>query len=870
MVVRQGDPGVEGFRMNKARILTTPIFENRQVALRLSKNGTWVWDYIDTDNGNPNTFGPVNVGSTSPFPFGLPNTPASPLALNPPSFSAGGGTYPLADFESFPVTLSDPNPPGAAQIFCTTDGTNWTLYQGETFMLAPDDTIQALAVTLDPDTWADSPIQINDYTADPVQLAISLGIPKNPVTYPEVGGAMVPGGSASASPVGPITVTLDNFADVPNRYQNSDSFNVLWSYDGSDPLVSASGSGGTFANGFGGASIDYSLGKWGMNSMLPIRVIAKSLDTGILANSEETGAEISVDRIALRQPLSDLNATGSYTSNQQVSLSPVSTFGDLPQGWRIYYTTDGTDPGYADSGEPLRGSLYTGAFDLFSGSGTSANINARVYGPSGYGHWFVPSPLWSASLTRWDVPHWHGYIGGDFSDRIYSSFNNIKQHLVEGPLDSSFNPGEGLNNDGRAIAIQPDGRAVVGGDFTMVDGHTRGRIVRFHEDGRVDTSFDPGPGFDDDVLAVALQPDGKVLVGGKFRTFNGVSRKGLARLNVDGSLDTSFDVGEAVHSDDDGWVHAIGLVNPVGAPAPEPEGEDAGLLGGHFDLDTSSFISSIGGGSTDGHIHEYDDKYDVVGADFFDLLDSKLHNINEDISDPNQKFKLIVSNADLSPGGRLVINGAYDSETPATFIPVKAYDDTAPGALPVYSLGGVSGTIKLEQLGLYFATDTISQGGLVPTNTGDVRSNTPGRHGEWRNGALTIQAVAVDSGGSDDFDTDTDLSAGGAQGVATSGLLWEATIFWHWDGESYHENPSYIPGDGGNGSGDLAGPPCLIVLDSEAIDSDVPSIEAAASSHGRSSDWLINENGTETGNPWLKWSQYYPGDEVLLPVGQSG
>jgi len=234
-VVRDGDPGIEGFKMNEARILTTPIFENRNVSLKFAKNGTWVWDYIDTDNGNPGSVGLVNVGSTSSIPFGLPNTPAAPLALNPPSFSAVGGTYPLTDYDDFAVTLSDPNPAGSSQVFYTEDGANWLLYQGESFTLSPDDIIGAIAVTLDPDSWADSPIQTNTYSAQPVQLAIDLAIPKNPVTYAEVGGAMV-GGAASL--VGPITITLSNFDEVPNRYQNSDTFNIVWSYDGSDRSAS--------------------------------------------------------------------------------------------------------------------------------------------------------------------------------------------------------------------------------------------------------------------------------------------------------------------------------------------------------------------------------------------------------------------------------------------------------------------------------------------------------------------------------------------------------------------------------------------------------------------------------------------------------
>jgi Tfp pilus tip-associated adhesin PilY1 len=65
---------------------------------------------------------------------------------------------------------------------------------------------------------------------------------------------------------------------------------------------------------------------------------------------------------------------------------------------------------------------------------------------------------------------------------------------------------------------------------------------------------------------------------------------------------------------------------------------EKGVAGGHFDVDTASFIAPINAGTTDGHVHQYDDKYDVVGVDYFKFLEAQLHNINRDISDPDQRF----------------------------------------------------------------------------------------------------------------------------------------------------------------------------------------------------------------------------------------
>ncbi len=208
---------------------------------------------------------------------------------------------------------------------------------------------------------------------------------------------------------------------------------------------------------------------------------------------------------------------------------------------------------------------------------------------------------------------------------------------------------------------------------------------------------------------------------------------------------------------------------------------------GHMDLDTSSKIYPYRRGKTDGHVHAYDKHFNTTGADFFNLYGGKLHNITDNVT-PGMRFKIIVANADLSPGGRLVINRTYNPYNPTTWIPVTIYDDTAPSALTIYSLDGAPGTTRLTSFGLYFDMTTIGSGGLIQGNTGHVKNNTPGIYGEWRNGALTIQVVRVNADGSDGFTVNTDFSGGGIQGVATTGLLWELTAFHHGSGGPYSPN----------------------------------------------------------------------------------
>src|SRR5207237_255102 len=118
-----------------------------------------------------------------------------------------------------------------------------------------------------------------------------------------------------------------------------------------------------------------------------------------------------------------------------------------------------------------------------------------------------------------------------------------------GDVDLSFDPGGGPNADIYCVATQPDGKALIGGAFTSVNGTNRNRIARLNSDGSLDTTFDPGQGANDIVITLAPLADGKVLIAGAFTAINGVDSYKLARLNANGTLDTTFDTGATVAND---------------------------------------------------------------------------------------------------------------------------------------------------------------------------------------------------------------------------------------------------------------------------------------------------------------------------------
>lgn len=119
---------------------------------------------------------------------------------------------------------------------------------------------------------------------------------------------------------------------------------------------------------------------------------------------------------------------------------------------------------------------------------------------------------------------------------------------TDGQRDTSFHVGIGFNNTASCVVVQPDGKIIVGGRFTAYHDTLRSALVRLNPDGSLDNSFNIGTGFYantfnnfySDIYALVLLPNGQLLVGGDFKAYNGTSVRGLVRLNADGSLDNSL------------------------------------------------------------------------------------------------------------------------------------------------------------------------------------------------------------------------------------------------------------------------------------------------------------------------------------------
>ena len=134
-------------------------------------------------------------------------------------------------------------------------------------------------------------------------------------------------------------------------------------------------------------------------------------------------------------------------------------------------------------------------------------------------------------------------VGGQYTSFDGETQNRIIRLNADGSNDTGFVVGTGFNQLVNAIAIQADGKILVGGAFTTYDDETSIGIIRLNADGSIDTGFFVGTGFSGTVQSIALESDGKILVGGSFTSYNGVTQRLLTRLNTDGSRDTEFDIG---------------------------------------------------------------------------------------------------------------------------------------------------------------------------------------------------------------------------------------------------------------------------------------------------------------------------------------
>ena len=156
---------------------------------------------------------------------------------------------------------------------------------------------------------------------------------------------------------------------------------------------------------------------------------------------------------------------------------------------------------------------------------------------------------------------------------------------TDGTLDNTFNSVLGFNSGSNinTLKIQSDGKIIVGGDFTSYSGISYNNIIRLESDGSVDNTFNIGTGFTNQVRTISIQSDGKIIVGGN-QLFAG--EFGLVRLNTDGTKDNSFST--------NGFVSGVEISSTI----IDPDGKI--MVGGNFNNYSGTSVFNLIRLNTDG------------------------------------------------------------------------------------------------------------------------------------------------------------------------------------------------------------------------------------------------------------------------------
>jgi len=235
-------------------------------------------------------------------------------------------------------------------------------------------------------------------------------------------------------------------------------------------------------------------------------------------------------------------------------------------------------------------------------------------------------------------------VGGNFNEVNGTELGSLVRLNSDGTLDTDFNNSDlGFNSYIRAIDLQPDGKILVGGNFHYYnDEECPNHFVRLNSDGSLDETFND-LGLNNLVRAIAVQGDGKIVVGGEFDEYGGEHYSNrLIRVDSNGIHDDSFDIGDGFN----GAVFTINIETILNTPFYNNSNDTRSYI---YNIIVGGWFSEYKGIPARGivKLSETGELSNAFGIGF-----------NDDEGEPrvNQIFK-------QSDGKLIVIGGATDSSS---------------------------------------------------------------------------------------------------------------------------------------------------------------------------------------------------------------
>lgn len=411
-----------------------------------------------------------------------------------------------------------------------------------------------------------------------------------------------------------------------------------------------------------------------------------------------------------------------------------------------------------------------------------ASATVRIADPGQRDPAFAPPFFNTVVRTIVEQPDGKVLAGGSIKDLSSApSLRNIARFASDGSLDLDFatNAGTGFNLDTEVILLLPDGTILVGGQFSTYNGVAANRLSKLLPDGTVDPAFQTGGGPNGTVYALAREASGQILVGGAFTTWDGVTARGLIRLNPDGSRDTVNPLAQPFGTqlsttirdllvEEDGRIMVAGVLYIEGLPGGFRSGVcrllATGVRDSSFDPGHGAHLDGSTGNLTTVYAVErlLDGRY-VVGGSFTafnnDNSRARLAGLLANGSiDPgftptslNEEVRAMVRR----PGDLLAVAGFFSSGEPyfAQFRADGSVDPgfntgTGPGSFINYALaGGRNGTLYLG--GNFFSYNGSSSRPLVRVFGG------VDPYEEWREANFTASQI-VQGGTTTDPQSDWD------------------------------------------------------------------------------------------------------------------
>jgi uncharacterized delta-60 repeat protein len=398
--------------------------------------------------------------------------------------------------------------------------------------------------------------------------------------------------------------------------------------------------------------------------------IARILSSGSLDTSFDPGSGVDGDPLSFQvEPTGHIVVAGAFLRCNEVGRRGIARLAPSGAHDENFSPRRGADLAiYAMERQPNGKLLIIGEFESYNDR--KCNRIARLNADGSFDASYTPGPGPNNQVRRLLMqPDGRAVLAGSFTQFDGAVRNRIARVTESGALDPTFDPGLGPNGFVHDIALQSDGKVVLSGFFNGYDGVIARRVARALPNGQRDASFDVGDGANGAVYRVVFQSDGKLLVGGEFTTFDGAPREKIARLNQDGSLDTSFDPGLGPNGDvynivaeQSGTILISGAFTRVGN---RPRTGVARLNSNGL-LDLTSFASpSLNGGlggilpQLDGTLLAYG-SFTAHGSNSRRGLARLFPNGALDLSfNPGLGASAYIASAVREPGGDLVIAGDF-------------------------------------------------------------------------------------------------------------------------------------------------------------------------------------------------------------------